>query len=75
MKAQKTKQASEATLIKIVVNLKCLGFPGRCLRSFTAKEKNEIFDEIIRRGWVDDNLHPLPAAADIIRQNLALCER
>ena len=68
-------KASERTIIKVLVNLKCLGYPGKVLKSFPYKERGRVLDELITRGWVNNNLIPTPAAQDVILKNLALCEK
>ena len=68
------KKASEHTIIKVLVNLKCLGYPGKVLKSFTHKERGRVLDELITRGWVNNNLIPTAAAQDVILKNLSLCE-
>lgn len=51
--AKKIKKASETTLIKVIVNFKCLGYAGKVLRSFTPSERGAVYDELIARGWMD----------------------
>lgn len=73
--AKKIKKASETTLIKVIVNFKCLGYAGKVLRSFTPSERGAVYDELIARGWMDEHLNVLPASQDIVTKNLHLCDK
>lgn len=66
---------SEQTIIKVLVNLKCLGYMGKCVKSFTKQERNKIGDELIRRGWCDENLHPTIESMNVVMRNMHLCEK
>ena len=44
--AKKIRKVSEETYIKVIVNLKCLGYVPKILRGFTQKERGAIYDEI-----------------------------
>lgn len=68
------KKASEQTIIKVLVNLKTIGCPGKCLRAFPKSEKLRILDELLRRGYVDEHMNVLPAARPVILANLSLSE-
>ncbi len=71
--AKKIRKVSEETYIKVIVNLKCLGYVPKILRAFTQKERGAIYDELIRRKWVDENLNPLPDSQPIVLANLHYC--
>lgn len=64
------KKATEKTIIKTLVQLKCL---GRCpvLKSFNIKERERVFNELEKRGYIE-GINVLPAAKDIIIENLSL---
>lgn len=68
------KNISEQTLIKVLVNLKCLGYMGKFTRCFGEKRRGEILDILEQRGLVDKNGDPTDKARPIILHNLALCE-
>lgn len=68
-------KVSETTIIKVLVNLKCLGYMGRCVRSLSPKEKGEIIETLYKRGWVDESATPTLEAMPIIMKNLHLCEK
>ena len=40
----KKRNVSEKTYIKVIVNLKCLGYVPKILRGFTQKERGAIYD-------------------------------
>ena len=42
----KKRNVSEKTYIKVIVNLKCLGYVPKILRGFTQKERGAIYDGI-----------------------------
>lgn len=65
---------SETTIIKVLVNLKCLGYMGRCVRHFPCKDRAKILDILEERGLIDNQCHPTLQALPIIRKNLHLCE-
>lgn len=68
------KTATEKTLITALVNLKCLGHFGRCLRAFNRQERVAVIDTLLSRGWIDEHYTPTAAAAPIILANLNLCQ-
>ena len=65
------KKASETTIIKTLVQLKCLG-RCPCLNTFSAKERGRVFDELEKRGYIDSGINILPSAKDVILNNLHL---
>lgn len=69
------KTATEKTILTVLVNLKCLGYPGKCLRPFSKSEKNRVFDELAGRGWIDEHCQPTLAAQPVILANLNLCQQ
>lgn len=68
------KKPSEQTIVKVLVNLKCLGKMGRCARSLGAAGREYVLDELTRRGWIDERCNVLPAAQAVVLGNLSLCE-
>ena len=65
---------SETTITKVLVNLKCLGYMGKCVRGFSSKDKTYILDTLEERGLIDEQCHPTLKALPIITENLHLCE-
>lgn len=74
LNTQEMKTATEKTLITALVNLKCLGHFGRCLRAFNRRERVAVIDALISRGWIDEHYTPTAAAAPIVLANLNLCQ-
>ena len=70
----KTRKISEKTIITALVNYKCVGLFGKCVSHLNSKERNCVIDELIRRGYIDDNMNIMPCAKDIISQNLSLLQ-
>lgn len=68
------RKASEKTIIKVLVNLKCLGKMGKCSKSLGYDGRGYVLDELIRRGYIDRHLNVLPAAKDVVIANIHLCE-
>ena len=71
---KKMRGVSEQSIIKVLVNFKCIGRPGRLWRSFTQSQRSYILDELIRRGYMDEHINVLPASREIVTANLHLCE-
>ena len=65
---------SEKTIITALVNYKCIGFFGKCITHLNSKERNYVIDELIRRGYIDNNMNILPSAKDVILKNLDLLQ-
>lgn len=65
---------SEKTLLTALVNIKCVGYPGKCLRPFNKRERGQIIDELFKRGYIDEHARPTAAAQNIITANIHLCQ-
>ncbi len=68
------KKISEKTLTTALVNFRCVGYFGRCLRPFSLSERSGIVDSIISRGWMTEDLAVTPAGDAIVKKNLHLCQ-
>lgn len=66
---------SEETKIKVLVNLKCLGYMGKCAKHFPVKVRGQILDDLEAEGYLDKDGNPTEKAQSIILRNLHLCER
>jgi hypothetical protein len=69
---------TDKTLIKCVVNFKCLGYFGRGFRRFPLAQRKEIIDELAQRGWITDDGGHLSVgenAKSIILCNLDLVDK
>lgn len=74
MDKSKDRQAGERMIIKTLVNLKCAGRCGKAFYTFSMKERGRIFDELIKRGYIDEHLNVLPASQEIVTANLDLSD-
>lgn len=68
------RKISEKTILTALVNIKCVGYPGKCLKSLTRAERAFVLDELIRRGYINEKIQALPASQDIVSSNLHLCQ-
>lgn len=68
-------KVSKETKIKVLVNLKCLGYMGKCVKHFPLKVRGKILDDLEADGYLDKNGNPTEKAQSIIIENLYLCER
>lgn len=74
MKKNKIRNISEKTILTALVNLKCVGYFGKCLTHLTYNERGLVIDTLIERGYIDNNIIIQPAAKDVILKNLELCQ-
>ena len=66
------RKISEKTIITALVNYKCTGFFGKCITHLNSKERDYVIDELIRRGYLDNNMSITPSAKDVILKNFDL---
>lgn len=68
-------KVSRETKIKVLVNLKCLGYMGKCVKRFPQRVRGQILDELTDEGYLDKDANPTEKAEPIVRANLSMCER
>lgn len=68
----KSRKISEKTIITALVNYKCIGFFGKCVAKLNSNERDCVINELIRLGYIDNNMNILPSAKDVVLQNLDL---
>lgn len=68
------RKITEKTIITAMVNRKCLGYFGKCFTSLSMAERRWVGEELIRRGWCDENLRPTNASMEVVAKNLHLCQ-
>lgn len=69
------KTMTKKTALRALVNYKCLGKFGKCLRGFSAKERAQVLDIWEGEGWITPGTLKITGAGDmVIIQNLSLCE-
>ena len=66
------RKISEKTIITALVNYKCIGFFGKCIAHLNSKERDYVIDELIRRGYLDNNMSIMPSAQEVILKNVDL---
>lgn len=69
------RNISDNTIISCLVSYKCLGYFGRSFTPLTKSERKYVVDELIKRGYLDENMNVLPSAKDIIEANLNLLKQ
>lgn len=70
------RKIKEKTILTVLVNLKCLGKMGKTVNGFTKKEKEYIFNELERLGYIKENsIEITPKGNEVVKKNLNLvCE-
>lgn len=52
---REAKAIPDNTLHTVLANLKCLGKPGKAMQNYPLKRRRDIFDEMVKRGWLEPN--------------------
>ena len=68
------RKISEKTILTSLVNYKCVGYFGKCFKSLTSSERNYVINELIRRGYIDENMSLTKKSQQVILGNLNLCQ-
>lgn len=69
------RNISEKTIITALVNLKCVGKLGKCVKNLSSKERAFVLDEMERKGWIIPNGIELTRLGDeIVKKNLGLLQ-
>ena len=66
------RKISEKTIITALVNYKCTGFFGKCITHLNSKERDYVIDELIRRGYHDNNMNISSSPQEVILKNIDL---
>ena len=74
MKNKKIRNISEKTILTALVNLKCVGYFGKCLTPLNSKEREFVIQTLINRGYINYDIVLQPSAKDVILANLNLCQ-
>ena len=65
----------EKTLQTVMANIKCVGKPGKVMQHYSMERRNEIFDELERRGWIEPNsINLTPLGNEVSKDWLDLCQ-
>ena len=68
------RKISEKTILTSLVNYKCVGYFGKCVKSLNSSERGYVIDELIRRGYIDENMALTKKSQQVISDNLNLCQ-
>ena len=66
------RKISEKTIITALVNYKFAGYFGKCITHLNSKERDYVIDELIRRGYLDNNMNISSSAQEVILKNIDL---
>ena len=66
------RKISEKTILTALVNYKCAGYFGKCVAHLTAKERDYVINELIRRGYIDNDMKLTELSHDAVLNNLNL---
>ena len=66
------RKISEKTILTALVNYKCVGYFGKCVAHLTAKERDYVINELIRRGYIDNDMKLTELSHDVVLNNLNL---
>ena len=73
-KKKNIRNISEKTILTALVNLKCVGYFGKCLTNLNSDEREFVIQTLIDRGYINYNIVLQPAAKDVVLANLHLCQ-
>lgn len=68
------RNISNKTILTALVNYKCVGYFGKCIRHFTLQERSFVIDELIKRGYLDSDMNLTKLSQEVIRENLELAQ-
>ena len=68
------RKISEKTILTALVNYKCVGYFGKCFKSLSSSERDYVIDELIRRGYIGENMALTKKSQQVILGNLNLCQ-
>ena len=66
------RNISNKTILTALVNYKCAGYFGKCVAHLNSQERNFVIDELIRRGYIDNNMKLTELSHDVVLNNLNL---
>ena len=68
------RKISDKTILTSLVNYKCVGYFGKCVKSLNSSERGYVIDELIKRGYIDENMALTEKSQQVISDNLNLCQ-
>ena len=68
------RKISEKTILTALVNYNCVGYLWKCVAHLTYQERIFVFDELIRRGYLNSDMSIAKSAQTVILKNLNLLQ-
>ena len=68
------RKVSEQTAITALVNYKCVGYFGKCIKHFSLNEKRAVVNKIIENEWLKEDLTFTDKGNNVVKANLNLCQ-
>ena len=68
------RNISDKTILTALVNYKCVGYFGKCIRHFTLQERSFVIDELIRMGYLNSDMTLTKSSQTVIGKNLNLLQ-
>lgn len=68
------RKISEKTILTALVNYKCVGYFGKCFKSLNSNERDYVIDELVKRGYLDENMTLTKKSKQVILDNSNLCQ-
>lgn len=68
------RKISDKTIITALVNYKCVGYFGKCIKSLTLNERDYVIDTLIERGYLTEKMVITKEGDEVIKRNLELLQ-
>lgn len=68
------RKISDKTVITALVNYKCVGYFGKCIKSLTLIERDYVIDTLIERGYLTEKMIITKEGDEVIKRNLELLQ-
>ena len=68
------RKISNKIVITAIVNYKCVGHFGKCIKSLALKERVYVIDTLIERGYLTEKMIITKEGDEVIKRNLDLLQ-
>ena len=68
------RKISDKTIITALVNYKCVGYFGKCIKHFSLNERDYVIDTLIERGYLTEKMVITKEGDEVIKRNLDLLQ-
>ena len=68
------RNISNKTVITVLVNYKCVGYFGKCIKHFSLNERVYVIDTLIERGYLTEKMVITKEGDEVIKRNLDLLQ-